>query len=143
MADESLITIDADGDVILELVDKDGDVRLLVSPKVLRLVSPVFATMFKSRFKEGLDNARLSPEEPIVISLPEDDAEALTILCNVVHYLMEDVPRCLDPATLEKITILCDKYDCVSAVTHSSIVWLDAGLTHYEPGDHVKLLFAA
>jgi hypothetical protein len=56
---------------------------------------------------------------------------------------MEDVPRCLAPASLEKMTIACDKYDCVTAVSHSSMVWLQAGLDHYAPGDLLKLLYAA
>jgi hypothetical protein len=143
MTEEALVIIDAAGDVLLELPDgARGKARLRVSSKALSLASPVLDRMFQSRFREGLATARLSPEMPVV-TLPEDDVEVMAVLCNVVHHRMEDVPRCLSVACLEKMAMAADKYDCVTALTHSSIVWLQAGLEAYVPKDWIKLVHAA
>jgi hypothetical protein len=140
----TLTTIDPDGDVWLELAKGDSKVRLRVSSNVLRLVSPVFAAMFKFAFKEGIGLAQHSLAVP-VIPLPEDDPDIFTLLCKVVHYQINGVPHSLSPACLEKLAIVYDKYGCVSALQHSSIVWLSRiGSDMWRsPNENLKLLHAA
>jgi hypothetical protein len=48
-----LLTIDADGDVILE-VGTSPKVRLLVSTKVLSVASDVLKALFSPRFSDGV-----------------------------------------------------------------------------------------
>jgi hypothetical protein len=78
-----------------------------------------------------------------VVELPDDDVEAFTVLCRVVHYRMSDVPLRLSAACLTKLAIICDKYGCVGAITHSSILWLQEALKGATADDLPKLLFAA
>lgn len=142
MTEATVVNIDPNGDVFLELSDLDRNVRLLVSSKVLALVSPVFAAMFRSRFKEGLNNGPPPSEVPL-IPLPEDDLEAFLVLCKVTHFQIKEVPKSLTSTCLEKFAIICDKYDCVGALKHSSTVWLHAALKTSAVEDFNKLLFAA
>ena len=137
----TVINVDPDGDIILEVSSSDGRQHLLVSSKVLSLASPVFSTMFNSRFKEGLSNHPSSGKR--LIPLPDDNAEAFTILCNAIHYRTDQVPK--EPALvcLEDLAIICDKYDCTSALWPWSTIWLHAGIESYPASDHNKLLFAA
>lgn len=58
--------IDPHGDLILQ-VDNES---LLVSSRVLALVSPVFEAMLKPNFKEGIA-FQMGKEEPLTVPLPE------------------------------------------------------------------------
>jgi hypothetical protein len=125
------------------LSDKDRRVRLLVSSKVLSLVSHIFAAMFASWFKEGLSSNNPSSSEKPVIALPEDDAEALTLLCKLAHYQTRRVSKCPNTACLKKFAIVCDKYDCVGVFTHTSTMWLKARLHVSDAEEHTSILFVA
>ena len=137
----SMINVDPNGDIILEVSCPDGKKRLLVSSKVLTLASPVFAAMFSSGFKESLSNQATSGKPPI--PLPDDNAEAFTILCNAIHYRTDEVPRTVALACLENLAIICDKYNCTSALTPWNAMWLQAGIESHDAKDLNKLLFAA
>jgi hypothetical protein len=116
------VSIDPNGDVLFEVGAKaDPKVHLLVSSKVLSLASPVFAAMFKHGFQEGrnLSSGSLEP-----IPLPDDNAEAITLLFNVLHFRSRDVPWSPSLITLAHLAVVCDKYDCVAAVASWSTVWL-------------------
>lgn len=101
MKDEAISTIDIDsiGDVSLELSYPDGDIHLTLASKTLTLVSPVFAAMFNSEFKEGLSNRAVSRRDPI--SLPDEDGPAFVVLCAATHYQMDKIPtlRSVPPPT--------------------------------------------
>jgi hypothetical protein len=62
----------------------------------------VFARMVKSQFKESLSNSKSTPANPLLIPLPDEDEEAFTILCSVIHYQM-------------------DSYSCLSYKRHCSL----------------------
>ncbi len=79
----SLISIDRNGDTLLEVSGREGKILLLLSSQVLTLASPLFAAMFKSHFKEGLNNDSKSAKPPI--PLLDDNAEAVIVLCNAIH----------------------------------------------------------
>jgi hypothetical protein len=71
--------IDPDGDVLLQVGSSEPKAHLLVFSKVLSLASPVFAVMLSPRFKGGI-GLRLG--NSCEIPLPEDDLEAMTLLCD-------------------------------------------------------------
>lgn len=103
------VTIDPDGDVILVL---DG-AELQVSSKALSLASSVFKAMFGPQFLEGQGLSSVSPKR---VSLLDDDAAAMTALCNIFHHQSHNVIKEPDQSTLVKIGIICDKYDCSRAL---------------------------
>ena len=135
-----MINIDPSGNVILEVLYPDGQKRLLVSSKVLTLVSPVFAAILKSSFREGLSHY---PTSAVSIPLPDDDAEAFIVLCNTIHFRTNDVPEKLTLMCLVNLAIICDKYNCTSALAPWSAMWLQAKIDSLDAKDLHKLLFAA
>lgn len=104
-----MVTIDEDGDVILEASMKENKRRFRVSSKVFSLASPVLRKMFHSAFKEATELRDAA--FPGCIELSDDDAEALFIVCNALHYRMDTVPEILPAETLVKVSILSDKCD--------------------------------
>ncbi len=99
------IIVDPNHDIVLRINEDD----LLVSSKVLSLVSPVFEAMLKPQFKEGVEH-HLQLGEPTIIPLPEDDLEATTLFCQIAHHRSRDLPRTPSPLCLENLAIFCNKY---------------------------------
>jgi hypothetical protein len=122
-----LIEIDRHGDVTLQLTKNldsgsdDGMRSILVSSKVLALASPVFAAMLSPRFREGQRSASgtLDP-----IPFPEDDAEAMTVLCHIFHFNYAAIPAKAELGLFKNLALLCDKYDCVTPLRFISEQWL-------------------
>ena len=132
--------VDPRGDVVFEVGDNDLRAHLLVSSKVLGLASPVFMAMFKRGFQEGenLFSGSLRP-----VHLPDDDPEAVTILCNILHLRHRLIPRVVTLETLTNMVVICDKYDCKDAVTSWSIIWLQSWVSSAGPDVLERLLFIA
>jgi hypothetical protein len=86
---------------------------LLVSPQILRLVSPVFEAMFNGNFEDGQD---LSVASPRNVAMSDDDPEALALLCMITHMHLGDIPNQVSFDKLADFTVLCDKYQCTTAV---------------------------
>ena len=104
------LTIDPEGDVHLSLRDRG----LLVSSKVLSLASPFFKKLFGPHFAEG--NC-VEAKNPGHVDLHEDDSEAMTSLCYLLHFQMDKVPDNPTSDCLDSIAILADKYDCVRSIS--------------------------
>lgn len=139
-----IVKIDPDGDIIFELSsDQAVKTHLLISSKVLSLVSPVLGKMFEWEFRAQQSDNPSSKQRPSVIPLPEDDMEAFILLAKITHHKMDGVPENLELDCLIEFATLCHKYDCVKAVTHSSLLWLRVDTADYSPEDLNKLLFAA
>jgi len=124
-----LVTIDADGDVILSVTDSDARINrgrtcdFLVSSKVLTLASPVLAKIFRSSSLEG-NKLPLSPSLPI-IRLKGDDPDAMHELLRHCHFDTEYLPdRISDMRTLAKLAVVSDSYDCLRVVRPWAILWL-------------------
>ncbi|MCJ1282565.1 hypothetical protein MMC26_001889 [Xylographa opegraphella] len=129
--------IDPDGDVVFQLPD---DHRIRVSSKALSLGSPVFKAMFRSNFAEG---RKLQLGEARQVEL-EDDANAMTTLCNILHHRTRNVPRSHSGSSLMQLAIITDKYDCLEAISHySSISFTSLLKSEIIESDMGDLLFAA
>lgn len=140
----TVVKIDPDGDIIFELSsDQAVKTHLLISSKVLSLVSPVLGKMFEWEFRAQQSDYPSSKQRPSVIPLPEDDLEAFILLAKITHHKMDGVPENLELDCLIEFATICHKYDCVKAVTHSSLLWLRVDTADYSPEDLNKLLFAA
>ncbi|KAK5718575.1 hypothetical protein LTR15_008306 [Elasticomyces elasticus] len=118
-----IVDVDSAGDVILVCsAGSGGEKRLRVSSAALGLGSPVFKAMLSVRFREGHE---LALNFRIDVPLPDDDGEAMNILCNVLHHRNKAV---LDnwPQTdmMVKVAILSDKYDCIEAMMPTAKCWL-------------------
>lgn len=93
--------LDDKGDVDLEIEDS----RVFVSTKVLGLASPVFASMFASKFKEGIqDRAR----EPASVRLQDDEALTMDIILCILHYRKAIGLGSVDAGTLASIAFHSD-----------------------------------
>lgn len=151
----TVVEIDPDGDIIFELSSDQATTiktHLLISSKVFTLVSPVLGKMFEWEFRKAEQQSSDHPSttsnkskqrRPSLIPLPEDDMEAFILLAKITHHKMDGVPENLELDCLIEFATICHKYDCVKAVTHSSLLWLRVDTTDYSPEDLNKVLFAA
>ncbi len=115
---------------ISEIIDPEGDVVLVldrtelqVSSKVLGLASPVFKAMFSPSFSEGKE---LQTTGTLRITLPEDNAGAMTTLCNILHHRPHGVAKEPSHQALVELAILCDKYACGEKLEPWSRTWLSS-----------------
>jgi hypothetical protein len=118
---EETLKIDPAGDVLFIVGSSPPKARLLISSKILSLASPVFAAMFSLNFKEG---SNLSSDSPSEVLLPDDDPEAMTVLCNCLHFRSDKIPRNVEFLLLRSLAVLCDKYDCATAISAWCTLWL-------------------
>ncbi|KAK7177376.1 hypothetical protein PSPO01_16576 [Paraphaeosphaeria sporulosa] len=93
-----------------------------VSSRSMIGASKPFSTMFSPDWKEGRN--LLSRDEPVDVHLPEDDPEALRLICAVIHHRNEAVPRNLSPIEVFRVAVAADKYDCVGVLKFASETWL-------------------
>lgn len=102
-------------------------IELTISSKMLCMASPVFRVMFRpgSNFKEAIEFAKKKASaEPYILSLPDDDAEAVTLLLQIIHFDFDKIPDRPSPACLEKLAFVCDKYQCTPVLRHCGTIWL-------------------
>lgn len=88
---------------------------------VLKNATPVFNAMLGPSFKEGY---QLSQPGLIEVPLPEDNAEAMQIVFNVIHGRNNAVSETLDAGMLLQVTIIADKYDYYVPLTFAMRAWL-------------------
>lgn len=79
--------------------------------------------MFSHRFKEGHELATSSAVE---VPLPDDDSEAMKVMCKILHHQNDVVPNAaaLSTAEILQIAEASDKYDCTVALRPTSRCWL-------------------
>ncbi|KAK5695122.1 hypothetical protein LTR17_024595 [Elasticomyces elasticus] len=109
------ITIAEEGDIILVL--EDGKKRIKVLAAILSFKSKVFKKMLGPHFLEG--QTQRSSEQPQEIQLPEDDADAMVLMCQLLHSGGPGKER----GHLREVAVmasLADKYDCVYEVSFIS-----------------------
>lgn len=118
-----IINIVERGDAILVL--NDGNLKLKVDTHMLRAASPVFKTMFGPDFADGQGLSYQTPKE---IPL-EDDAEAMTTICKIVHLKNDTLPETLAPAQMLALARIADKYFLQEATKMAMRIWLTAPQT--------------
>ena len=106
------------GDLVL-IVGTENPTRIGVSSAVLKLASPVMAAMLSSTYSEG---RALAQKGTLELTLLEDDPEAMLQLCKAFH--MKLAMTSIKVSLLEKMAILCDKYDASLALSAWSESWL-------------------
>ncbi len=111
--------ISPDGDIVLVVGPRS--VRLRIQSQCLRCASKVFGAMFGSTWSEGQG---LSKESSWEVRIVEDDADALRIICCVIHHRNNDVPQSLTPTEVLQIAIEADKYDLNVPLRYVSVQWL-------------------
>jgi hypothetical protein len=111
--------ISPDGDVVLVVGPRS--VRLRIHSQCLRCASKVFDAMFGPHWSEGQG---LSKESLREVPLVEGDADALRIICCVIHHRNDDVPQTLTPKEVLQIAIEADKYDLRVALKYATAQWL-------------------
>ena len=89
--------------------------------QVLSTASDVFAAVFSDCFAEGQN---LSASDPKVITLPDDDAEAMRTVVDTLHFRDPDFRATPDLQELLNIARSVDKYQITSAVVYPSYTWL-------------------
>lgn len=109
------------GDVVLIIGTEKA--RLRVNSPCLVSSSKVFATMF-SRWPKG---EGLSKEHSKEVPLVEDDADAIRIICCVIHHRNDIVPQSFTPREVLQIAIVADKYDFWVALKYAMVQWLQPG----------------
>lgn len=92
------------------------------------LASDVFTVLFSPRFREGQEllegAARGTPSR---IDIHDDDPDAMTLLCRLLHHKYElDSEPLPDITQLEELAILTDKYNCAELliIRHATNDWL-------------------
>jgi hypothetical protein len=118
--DSATADIAPDGDVIL--VVGAGMKRLKAYSLVLKSASRVFGAMLGPRFSEG---QRLDDNESTEIDMPEDDAETMEIMLNVIHGCNNAVHDGLNASQILRVAITADKFDCKVALAFAIKVWLN------------------
>ena len=108
------------GDIIL--VVGGGKTELRVHSVCMRTASKVFDAMLGPRFLEGQTSNGDSPKK---ISLPDDNAAAMTTICSVIHHRNDLAPEVSALGGLDDIALAADKYDCVLALKYAMFQWLD------------------
>lgn len=134
----AVVTIDKEGDIDLECRFPDGTKLLRVSSKILSLASPVMRKLLGSGFRESLNSSARR-----YVPLPEDDGEALLLVCSVVHYQTEAESALLGVDALAKVATLVDKYDMSKALRTWSTGWLAEAVESATPETFDSLLRSA
>lgn len=108
--------IAADGDVIMVVGPTKAILR--VHSLMLKMASRVFTAMLGPHFSEGQDLAADRPKE---ISLPEDNVQAMGVICKLLHSRPDLTCKValLKPEEVFQIAVLADKYDCMQLFSTS------------------------
>ena len=145
MEDTSLKpTLDADpeGDLVLVVGSGETQKSIRASSKVLSLASPVLAAMFSPRrFSEG---SALSSSNPPNISFPEDDPEAVSMFCRLVHFReYQGKQKAPSFNQLLNMALFCDKYDAGLALNPWCQLWLPCKPVLEKDGNYRNMLAIA
>jgi len=115
----------------MKLVVGGERVEMDVVPQVMANASSVFRCMLQpDRFAEGQN---MSQTESFIITLPEDDASAMRILCDIFHLRSKEVLlQEMTSDTMANLATLVDKYDCAAAIQPWPKLWLSQAQSQQE-----------
>ncbi|KAL3587778.1 hypothetical protein FPOAC2_13677 [Fusarium poae] len=98
----TVVEIDPDGDLLL--IVGPEETKLRVRSMLLMAASKPFSVMFGPNWKEGHDMR--DRDGPFELSLPDDNAAALKIICSIIHYRNTEVLEPSPPATSSQLLSL-------------------------------------
>ncbi|KAH7357230.1 hypothetical protein BKA65DRAFT_524386 [Rhexocercosporidium sp. MPI-PUGE-AT-0058] len=101
----TVVKIATDGDVILVVGPEKAKLRVL--SLFLKAASKPFSAMFGPDWKEG--HNMLDRDRPVELLLPEDNADALKVICAVIHHRNNEVPRTLAADDVLEVAVTADK----------------------------------
>jgi len=108
--------VDPNGDLLLVVNDDQTTVQILVSSKVLCVVSPAFRAMLTGPFKESLRLKNKHGNEPLKQELPDDEPNGMLLLCSLLHLSQHDYfPQPIESSILFSFATVADKYGCAPA----------------------------
>ncbi|KAF2209640.1 hypothetical protein CERZMDRAFT_100423 [Cercospora zeae-maydis SCOH1-5] len=139
MAEVQQLAPNGDVKLICSSAATEWSTEIIVSSVVLSLASPVFKVMLGPHFKEG---ATLASGEKLELPLPDDDAQAMLTICQVIH--MRAV-SCSPPTAkqLLNIALLADKYDCRLALSYAMGEWIQIARVTFSNQDRLDLFKVA
>jgi hypothetical protein len=111
----------AEGDILLRGAEEGSKDLLLVSSLVLSKASDSFSKILHTPRVPKLQSFAFTNE----VGLPEDDGDALLIICNILHGRDRFVPNTLPLETLTKIARSCSRHQLSNALLAWSPKWLD------------------
>jgi hypothetical protein len=103
--------------------------RLRVSSQFLRNASTYFSNLFRPKFAEGQNVSSSDPKE---VLMPDDDARAVEMICNIIHLRNDAVPLSLALEEVFEVAVAADIFDCALAVKLASISWLKTSGTEVQ-----------
>ena len=114
-----------------------------MSAAVLSNGSSVFKAMLKPRFREGHELATAT--SAVEIPLPDDDACAMIIICQVMHLRNDLVHKAgkMSAAMVLRVAELSDKYDCTVALEPTVRLRLETCLDIFSTAELQDLLTTA
>ncbi|KAF5676958.1 hypothetical protein FDENT_9339 [Fusarium denticulatum] len=116
----TVVEIASNGDLVLILGPEETKLR--VCSILLIAASKPFSVMLGPDWKEG--HNMHNQQGPFELSLPDDNATALKIVCSIIHHQNETVPRTLAASDILAIAVVADKYLCTNALKFASETWL-------------------
>ncbi|KAF8861819.1 hypothetical protein BDZ45DRAFT_739983 [Acephala macrosclerotiorum] len=116
------VDVAPDGDVVFLIGSEKARVR--VYSLILKNASKVFSAMLGPQFSEGRTLLVANSQLPTEISLPEDDPEAMTVICRILHGRNETFTKRLKSTEILNVSIAADKWDCVVPLTWAIKDWL-------------------
>jgi hypothetical protein len=106
-----MMIVHPQGDVILELDNDSGAAELLVSLFILSSISPVFAEMLAAEREGSLIKTKETATKLVIRLTSDDDAEALIVLCKVVHFCSDAAQLRPSIKCIEKLVFLASSTD--------------------------------
>jgi hypothetical protein len=130
-SDVNSLVLAPEGDVILVV----GAIRfrIHVDSVFLKRHSTVFAALFSPNFREGQNLNASSPKE---IPLPDDDPQAMTVICAAMYHAIDHIPQRPTTDFVLSIAKHTDKYDCYDVLTLLSQAYGWLKIDHLIP-DHL------
>lgn len=96
--------------------------------------------MLSPHFKEG---STLSAQSKVSIPLPEDDPDAMVILCKALHMRFDMRAEEISAETLLKIGVVADKYDCSLGLGVLPHYWINQQMSTANDKTRAQLFVAS
>ncbi|KAK3380575.1 hypothetical protein B0T24DRAFT_523447 [Lasiosphaeria ovina] len=110
------------------LLDGDGDLRMVVPgrefvvcSRAVSRASPVFRCMLNGSWAEARPS---DPSKAWIVDLPDDDAEAATVLLSAAHSRLDLVPALPHLSLLHRILVFSNKYDMTKSLRPWAAAWM-------------------